>query len=107
VQNLGTNEVLNSGTKFDLLTTPISTINNPLPLKVYPTLAQNYLNVELPFIGDSNWEIIDTHGQTIQKGQFNECKSANLSIHPLIQGLYWIKVESGSKKSFIAKFIKT
>jgi thiol-disulfide isomerase/thioredoxin len=107
VQNASTNEVLNSGTKFDNLTTSVNTASTVLPLKVYPTLANDYINIDLPMSGNKAWEIIDAHGQTIQKGHFNESKAAILSILPLTQGLYWIKLETGNTNSYIAKFIKS
>lgn len=105
VQNAGTHEVLNSGTKFDNLTTSLLPVSSVLPLKVYPTLANDYINIELPMSGTKEWEIIDVHGQTIQKGHFNDSKASKLSILPLSHGLYWIKLDAGTN-SYVAKFIK-
>lgn len=107
VQNAGTNEVINSGTKFDNLATPLSIVPSLQVLKVYPTLAKDHINIELPNPVNSNWEIINVHGQTIQRGVFHNLRLTSLPVASLTQGVFWIRISQSDNQVFTAKFIKS
>ncbi len=104
VQNAGTNEVLNSGTKFDLSTglTPSLSI---FPLRVFPTLTKDLLFVDLPSAHETTWDIINTQGQVMLKGSMGGSKVNSIAVNNLVQGVYVIKMRD-MNKVYSAKFIR-
>lgn len=106
VQNAGSNEVINSGTKFDNLATPVVESKPLAGLKVYPTVSKEYINIEMPSFGNSVWEIINVHGQIIQHGAFHNLHMASLPVIALSQGVYWIRISQSDNQVYTAKFVK-
>lgn len=104
VQNTGTKEVLNSGTKFDELTTSLSN-QNIKPLKVFPSLATEHLYIELPPYQVTKVSLINIQGQAVSLGTVSKGHINYINIHSLAQGVYWIQVNAG-KELFVTKFIK-
>jgi thiol-disulfide isomerase/thioredoxin len=105
VQQANTNEVLNSGTKFDALTTGLKSGPQIRALSIYPTIAQQQINVERPSDKVTDYQILSVQGQIINQGILNGAKQASISITGLTAGVYWIKIQD-DKHVFLAKFIK-
>lgn len=104
VQNESTKEVLNSGTKFDELSTSISVNINTKFVKVFPTVATEELYVEFPTNTANAFSILNIQGQSVLRGAA-KANQNSVNIHSLTQGVYWLKINDG-KDVYIAKFIK-
>ncbi|MEP7268572.1 MAG: Omp28-related outer membrane protein [Saprospiraceae bacterium] len=105
VQNAVTNEVLNSGTRFDQLTSATSNKVSVQNLKIYPTLAKDLLFIESPLDDIEKYDIINIQGQTLATGTLPKSKFASIGINMLPQGVYWIKMQQPDG-IFLAKFVK-
>lgn len=104
VQNAATNEVLNSGTKFDILSTP--TKNTDIKqIKVYPTMAYSQIYIDLKNDKSTSYEIFNIQGQSINKGVLNRVNQTGLSVNSLSQGVYWLRLHDGVE-TYMAKFVK-
>ncbi len=104
LQNESTKEVLNSGTKFDELSTSIANNLDIKVVKVFPTVVTEELYVEFPTNSVSSYSILNIQGQTVLIGAY-KANQNSVNIHSLTQGVYWLKITDG-KDVYIAKFIK-
>ena len=104
VQNATTNEVLNSGTKFDAITTADRNISVK-QLKIYPTIAQHQIFISMRNEKSAAYEIFNIQGQSVHKGILPRMNQPNLQIGSLSQGVYWLKLNDGAD-TYLAKFVK-
>lgn len=105
LQNENTKEVLNSGTRFDELSTSFQSNLNIRPLKVFPTVTSDLLYVELPTNQVYTFCVLNIQGQSISSGKISKGNPSPIHIHSLSQGVYYLKVNDGNNL-FVAKFIK-
>jgi len=105
VQNFSTKEVINSGTRFDQVTTPL--ISNPgiQGIKIYPTLVSQAFFIDYFFHTQAQLEIYNTRGQLIIKNRQFSGRNPSVSVEGLSPGVYLIKLVEGDK-IFNARFIK-
>ncbi len=103
VQNAGNNEVLNSGTKFDL-TTPIGEDPKSNSFKLYPTITRDMISIESS-ANAKKYEVINLQGQVLMQGTFPNQSLSTLSVKNLSPGAYWIKIKVDAGVQ-MAKFIK-
>lgn len=84
----------------------IKEVKNDLKANVFPTVFNNYLNIELnePIIEAATYEIYDLNGKVVKNGVLNNEKTTLLA-NQIQNGFYIIKVTS-SDKIFSTKLIK-
>lgn len=105
VQNASTHEVINSGTRFDALTTPLKAAIPTQSLKIYPSIASDLVYIDLPTHTPAGWDIINAQGQIMLKGVTSGQKIHSIYIGALPHGLYWLKLNRESTP-YTARFIK-
>jgi PKD repeat protein len=69
---------------------------NALSLKLFPTVANNDLTLELNNAIQANWKIINTNGQILRNGQLAD-KQVKINVAELVTGLYYLEVETDSE----------
>lgn len=105
VQDATTREVINSGSRFDALTTSLKVSNAVETLKLYPSIASDQVYVDLPVNVAAGWDIINAQGQIVLKGFTSGQNIQSLYIGALPQGLYWLKLNIESTL-YTARFVK-
>lgn len=105
VQNSATKEVLNSGTRFDQVTTPLESFGRITGIKIYPTLVSQAFFIDYFFSTAGNLEIFNTRGQLVIKNQQVSGRNPSIPVDGLNPGVYLIKLVAGDK-IFNARFIK-
>ena len=75
---------------------PLNTVSqNALDLKVYPTLVDNYVKIELPKYETANLSIVSLAGDVLRNIEFGGGK-LNLTVNNVPSGLYYINVRQGN-----------
>lgn len=105
VQNYTTKEIINSGTRFDQVTTPVSSSQQIAGIKIYPTLVSQSFFIDYQFQTQARLEIYNTRGQLIMTNQQFAGRNPAVEVSNLAAGLYLIKLVEGNK-AFNARFIK-
>ncbi|HNT21649.1 MAG TPA: Omp28-related outer membrane protein [Saprospiraceae bacterium] len=105
VQNATTREVLNSGTRFDELSTPVHSAVQPVGIKIYPTLVEREFNVDHAFTGKTDLKVYNIRGQLVLEQALAEAPYHAVSVSRLAPGAYWIKIMDG-QAVYNARFIK-
>ena len=105
VQNATTREVLNSGTRFDELSTPVHHSYQAMGIKIYPTYVNQEFNVDHAFTGKTNLKVYNLKGQLVLEQTLAETRSAPVSVARLAPGAYWIKITDRASV-YNARFIK-
>jgi hypothetical protein len=77
--------------------------NESIGFNLYPNPVNNYLNISISEIKVTNFEIINTLGQTIMKGSNNK---QTINVSKLNSGVYIMKLTTVEGKSAIKRFIK-
>ncbi|THH35597.1 alpha/beta hydrolase [Neolewinella litorea] len=65
------------------------------PLRLWPTLSRDTLNVDLPGTGPYRGWVYDQHGRTVRRVQLTD---GRLLIGDLSPGVYWLRLRSGRKE---------
>ena len=74
--------------------------------KFFPNPSNSIINLIFPqYIIEGNVSIIDVSGKKLVSKSFNDANSLELDVSNLFQGIYFIKVKSGSD-SQIKQFVK-
>lgn len=104
VQNTGTKEVLNSGTRFDPVTTGTQ---EPLPtqVRVYPNPVQHTAIVPLPDEGNVRVEAFDLGGRRHEMAYAYDQQQVTLETAQLPAGVYVLKMV-GRDKVYTARMVK-
>lgn len=106
VQNVNTKEVLNSGTKFDIVSA-----NDELPaldFRLYPNPVDQNLIINWPIApgADAQLSICNLFGQEIYRTRLSEQKTLfTLPVQKFEKGIYFTKIESKGQKT-IRKWLK-
>ena len=74
-------------------------------IRIYPNPASNVLNIESDINMYSNYEVINTLGQTITIGKITNATKAALNIEKLPAGVYYIQLHDEKSVSQL-KFVK-
>ena len=107
IQNIETNEILNSGTKFDEVSTALTDLAIESGLRTFPNPANSYLTVS---VGTDykihGFELFNHVGQRMRSSQFDSPETQHtISIEDLPTGTYLIDVDLGADKAAI-RFMK-
>lgn len=74
-------------------------------IKVYPTITSGTLNISLPQTEHATYQVYNTAGQLVKKGDLN-CQECQINISSnLSAGLYWIKIDLQRNGTSWRKFI--
>lgn len=85
--------------------TGIDEITDNNVLTIYPNPANDFINVDLENVNDNiTIQIVNALGEVVMTEKM-ETQQTSLNIHDLVNGVYFVKVESGEGK-YIKKFIK-
>lgn len=85
--------------------TSIDEATNSKLLSIYPNPANEMINVDLENVNDNiTIQIVNTLGEVVMT-EITETQQTLLNIHDLVNGVYFVKIESGEGK-YIKKFIK-
>lgn len=109
--NTGNNKLYKlCGNSKATVTTNMVTSSNDLTenqdgIKIYPTITRSTLNISLPQAGYGTYQIYNTAGQLIKKGDLN-CQECQINISSNFStGLYWIKIDLKRNGTSWKKFI--
>lgn len=105
VQNFNTKEVLNSGTRFDQVTTSLGNAPRVSGLKIYPTLVDQAFYIDYFVQTSARLEVYNTRGQLVFHNQQLYGRNPSIVVDGLASGVYLVKLVEGNK-IFNARFIK-
>lgn len=105
VQNFTNKEVMNSGTRFDQVTTPIKAAPYSTDIKIYPTLVSREFFFDYAFDTGAFLEIYNTRGQLVLKNQKITGRNPSVYVDGLTPGVYLIKLVERAQ-IYNARFIK-
>ena len=96
-----TKEVINSGTKFDPLVSSTSSVVEPLPLKLFPNPASEYLNIQIPERAKEALRVYDSSGRLVHHQDVLNIGQVELALGDLAPGLYIAEIilEDGVARS--------
>lgn len=106
VQNTDTKEVMNSGTKFDIVSS-----NDEVPaldFRIYPNPVDQTMIINWPVAPgtDAQLSISNLFGQEIFRTKLSEEKTLfELPVQKFVKGIYFTKIESKGQKT-IRKWVK-
>ncbi len=91
----------NCSTKIDtfivsvILTGTAANTPNDFSVKLYPTIANTDITVDVTKSVQAKWKIINTSGQLIKIGQLSG-KQLKLDVSELVNGLYYIELDTNA-----------
>ncbi len=78
---------------------------NKADIRIFPNPASNILNIESDRTLFSNYEVINTLGQTLTSGKITNATKATLNIEALPAGVYYVQLHDAKNVSQL-KFVK-
>lgn len=110
--DIGAHESIATPPSIQSLESPfLNTYQDTYSFKVYPTLSDNFINVQLPpSVKKGQLAIFDTRGKMIFKRTLNESdnsKEITLDIYDFNAGVYIVKIlQEGMENTYMSKFTK-
>ncbi|MEO6189790.1 MAG: T9SS type A sorting domain-containing protein, partial [Saprospiraceae bacterium] len=97
VQDVNTKEVLNSGSKFDVITGNSDLSSSDIKILSNPVRTELVIQLSKPLEG--SYYIMNIMGQIIEKGNLNQLETKfELPVSNYKSGMYFVRIESNGQK---------
>lgn len=73
-------------------------------VRVFPTIFRNIIQVEFEEVAQYDYVLINSFGQALTKGKFNELKNS-MELSGISQGIYFLKI-SNQNESYVIRLYK-